>query len=167
MAEAAPPSKSRELDKLLLRCGNLVGPNFEPSVQVYWLGALSYTHLSTWLWEMKKMLKKAGLPPGVLNVVSGFGPTVGATLASHMDVDKVAFTGSTDTGKIVLKLAAKSNLKPVTLELGGKSPFIVCKDADVDKAVELAHFALFFNQVPLMSFFCMKFRMSRHSRLMY
>ncbi|XVF54151.1 hypothetical protein PTKIN_Ptkin05aG0157500 [Pterospermum kingtungense] len=93
-----------------------------------------------------KLFHEAGLPPGVLNVVSGFGPTAGAALASHMDVDKVAFTGSTDTGKIVLELAAKSNLKPVTLELGGKSPFIVCEDADVDKAVELAHFALFFNQ---------------------
>ncbi|KVI06341.1 Aldehyde dehydrogenase, conserved site-containing protein [Cynara cardunculus var. scolymus] len=99
----------------------------------------------------------AGLPPGVLNVVSGFGPTAGAALASHMDVDKVryshvnpciiiAFTGSTETGKIVQELAAKSNLKAVTLELGGKSPFIVCEDADIDKAVELAHFALFFNQ---------------------
>ncbi|XVF71443.1 hypothetical protein PTKIN_Ptkin12aG0037800 [Pterospermum kingtungense] len=84
-----------------------------------------------------------------------------------MDVDKVAFIGSTDIGKIVLELAAKRNLKPVTLELGGKSPFILCEDADVDKAVELAHFALFFNQVPLMSFFYMKFRMLRHSRLMY
>lgn len=60
---------------------------------------------------------------------------------------QIAFTGSTATGKIVLELSAKSNLKPVTLELGGKSPFIVCEDADVDKAVELAHFALFFNQV--------------------
>jgi len=60
---------------------------------------------------------------------------------------QLAFTGSTATGKIVLEMAAKSNLKPVTLELGGKSPFIVCKDADIDKAVELAHFALFFNQV--------------------
>lgn len=60
---------------------------------------------------------------------------------------QLAFTGSTDTGKIVLELAARSNLKPVTLELGGKSPFIVCEDADVDQAVELAHFALFFNQV--------------------
>ncbi|KAI7734473.1 hypothetical protein M8C21_030281, partial [Ambrosia artemisiifolia] len=89
----------------------------------------------------------AGLPPGVLNVVSGYGPTAGAALASHMDVDKIAFTGSTDTGKIVQELAANSNLKPVTLELGGKSPFIVCEDADVDKAVELAHDALFFNQV--------------------
>lgn len=60
---------------------------------------------------------------------------------------QVAFTGSTDTGKIILELAARSNLKPVTLELGGKSPFIICEDADIDHAVELAHFALFFNQV--------------------
>jgi len=93
-----------------------------------------------------KLFHEAGLPPGVLNIVSGFGPTAGAALASHMDVDKIAFTGSTATGKVVLELAAKSNLKSVTLELGGKSPFIVCEDADVDKAVELAHFALFFNQ---------------------
>ncbi|WVZ81608.1 hypothetical protein U9M48_028963 [Paspalum notatum var. saurae] len=93
-----------------------------------------------------KLLHEAGLPEGVVNVVSGFGPTAGAALASHMDVDKLAFTGSTDTGKIVLELAARSNLKPVTLELGGKSPFIIMDDADVDHAVELAHFALFFNQ---------------------
>ncbi|XP_045787833.1 aldehyde dehydrogenase family 2 member B4, mitochondrial-like [Trifolium pratense] len=93
-----------------------------------------------------KLLHEAGLPPGVLNIVSGYGPTAGAPLASHMDVDKLAFTGSTDTGKTVLELAARSNLKPVTLELGGKSPFIVCEDADVNKAVEIAHFALFFNQ---------------------
>ncbi|XP_077217557.1 benzaldehyde dehydrogenase, mitochondrial-like [Tasmannia lanceolata] len=95
---------------------------------------------------VSKLFLEAGLPPGVLNVVSGFGPTAGAALASHMDVDKLAFTGSTDAGRIVLELAAKSNLKPVTLELGGKSPFIICEDADVDQAVELAHFALFFNQ---------------------
>lgn len=93
-----------------------------------------------------KLFHEAGLPDGVLNVVSGFGPTAGAGLASHMDVDKLAFTGSTDTGKIVLELASKSNLKPVTLELGGKSPFIVCEDADVDQAVELSHSAVFFNQ---------------------
>ncbi|KAI3923895.1 hypothetical protein MKW92_042605 [Papaver armeniacum] len=91
-------------------------------------------------------MKWAGLPQGVLNVISGFGPTAGAALASHMDVDKLAFTGSTETGKIVSELAGRSNLKPVTLELGGKSPFIVCEDADIDKAVETAHFALFFNQ---------------------
>ncbi|KAJ1418227.1 Aldehyde/histidinol dehydrogenase [Sesbania bispinosa] len=93
-----------------------------------------------------QLFHEAGLPPGVLNVVSGFGPTAGSALASHMDVDKLAFTGSTNTGKIIYQLASKSNLKPVTLELGGKSPFIVCEDADVNKAVELAHFALFFNQ---------------------
>lgn len=93
-----------------------------------------------------KLFHEAGLPPGVLNVVSGYGPTAGAALASHMDVDKLAFTGSTETGKVVQGLAAQSNLKPVTLELGGKSPFIVCEDADIDEAVEQAHFALFFNQ---------------------
>lgn len=93
-----------------------------------------------------KLFHEAGLPPGVLNIVSGFGPTAGAALAAHMDVDKLAFTGSTETGQIVQQLAAKSNLKPVTLELGGKSPFIVCEDADLDNAVETAHFALFFNQ---------------------
>jgi len=95
---------------------------------------------------VSKLLQEAGLPDGVLNIVSGYGPTTGAPLASHMDVDKVAFTGSTDTGKIIMELAARSNLKAVTLELGGKSPFIIMDDADVDQAVELAHFALFFNQ---------------------
>ncbi|PHT81252.1 Aldehyde dehydrogenase family 2 member B4, mitochondrial [Capsicum annuum] len=65
---------------------------------------------------------------------------------SHMGVDKLAFTGSADTAKTILSLAASSNLKPVTLELGGKSPFIFCEDADVDQTVGLAHFALFFNQ---------------------
>ncbi|XP_052191373.1 benzaldehyde dehydrogenase, mitochondrial-like [Diospyros lotus] len=95
---------------------------------------------------VSKLFHEAGLPPGVLNVVSGFGPTAGAALASHMNVDKLAFTGSTATGKVVLGLAAKSNLKPVTLELGGKSPFIVCEDGDIDQAVELAHSAVFFNQ---------------------
>ncbi|KAJ4959788.1 hypothetical protein NE237_019698 [Protea cynaroides] len=95
---------------------------------------------------VSELFHEAGLPPGVLNMVSGFGPTAGAALASHMDVEKIAFTGSTGTGKIISELASKSNLKKVTLELGGKSPFIVCEDADVDQAVEIAHFALFFNQ---------------------
>ncbi|KAL3690346.1 hypothetical protein R1sor_016655 [Riccia sorocarpa] len=89
---------------------------------------------------------EAGIPPGVLNIVSGYGETAGAALTHHMDVDKVAFTGSTEVGKKILQAAGKSNLKKVTLELGGKSPFIVCEGADVDKAVELSHFALFFNQ---------------------
>ena len=69
---------------------------------------------------------------------------------------QLAFTGSTETGKIVLELAARSNLKPVTLELGGKSPFIIFDDADMDQAVEQAHFALFFNQVCLKIFLANK-----------
>ncbi|RZC83818.1 hypothetical protein C5167_046604 [Papaver somniferum] len=101
---------------------------------------------------VSKLLHDAGLPKGVLNMISIYGLTDGATFASHMDVDKADFfssysTRSTITGKIVSELAGRSNLKPVTLELGGKSPFIVCEDADIDKAVETSHFALFFNQV--------------------
>ncbi|XAR71182.1 hypothetical protein NMG60_11028331 [Bertholletia excelsa] len=95
---------------------------------------------------VSKLFHEAGLPPGVLNVIPGTGPTVGAALSTHMDVDMLSFTGSTDTGKIVLGMASKSNLKPVILELGGKSPFIVFDDGDIDKAVEQAHYALFYNQ---------------------
>jgi aldehyde dehydrogenase (NAD+) len=79
-------------------------------------------------------------------VVPGFGPTAGAALSGHMDVDKIAFTGETGTGKIVMTAAAQSNLKRVSLELGGKSPNIVFADADMDAAVEGAYFGLFFNQ---------------------
>lgn len=93
-----------------------------------------------------KLFHEAGLPPGVLNIISGYGPTAGAAMANHMDIDKLAFTGSTETGQTVLQAASRSNLKPVTLELGGKSPFIICEDANIDRAVEYAHFALFFNQ---------------------
>lgn len=71
---------------------------------------------------MCQLLKEAGFPPGTVNLISGYGKTAGAAIASHMDVDKVAFTGSTVTGRAILKAAAASNLKKVTLELGGKSP---------------------------------------------
>ncbi len=74
--------------------------------------------------------KEAGFPDGVLNVVNGFGPTAGAAIASHSNVRKVAFTGSTDVGKIIMKTAADSNLKKVSLELGGKSPLVVFDDVD-------------------------------------
>lgn len=69
-----------------------------------------------------ELIKEAGFPAGVINLVSGFGKTVGNAIANHMDVDKVAFTGSTATGRAILKSSASSNLKKVTLELGGKSP---------------------------------------------
>ena len=92
-----------------------------------------------------RLTKEAGFPPGVINVLSGFGKTAGAALASHMDVDKVAFTGSTVTGRSILKAAAGSNLKKVTLELGGKSPNIVFEDADIDNAISWVNFGIFFN----------------------
>jgi len=93
-----------------------------------------------------ELILEAGFPEGVVNVLTGFGPTAGAAIASHMDVDKVAFTGSTEVGHLIMEAAAKSNLKPVTLELGGKSPNIIFADVDLDEAVEGAHMGLFSNQ---------------------
>jgi aldehyde dehydrogenase (NAD+) len=93
-----------------------------------------------------ELILEAGFPEGVVNMLPGYGPTAGAAIANHMDIDKVAFTGSTEVGKLVMKAAASSNLKRVSLELGGKSPNIVFADADMAEAVEGCHFALFFNQ---------------------
>ncbi|XP_051854379.1 aldehyde dehydrogenase 1A1 [Antechinus flavipes] len=92
------------------------------------------------------LIKEAGFPPGVVNIVPGYGPTAGAAISSHMDVDKVAFTGSTEVGKLIKEAAGKSNLKRVTLELGGKSPCIIFADADLDNAVEFAHHGVFYHQ---------------------
>jgi len=91
------------------------------------------------------LCEKAGIPAGVVNIISGFGKTAGAAIASHMDIDKVAFTGSTVTGRTILQAAAKSNLKKVTLELGGKSPNIVFNDANLDDAISWVNFGIFFN----------------------
>ncbi len=96
--------------------------------------------------RVAQLALEAGIPNGVINVVPGFGPTAGAALTSHMDVDKVAFTGEHTTGRLIMEAAARSNLKRVSLELGGKSPNIIFADADLDAAVEGAHFGLFFNQ---------------------
>src|SRR5207245_8399772 len=93
-----------------------------------------------------QLAREVGFPDGVINVVPGYGPTAGAALTGHMDVDKVAFTGEGSTGRIVMTAAAQSNLKRVSLELGGKSPKIVFADADLDAAVEGAYLGLFFNQ---------------------
>jgi len=93
-----------------------------------------------------ELILEAGFPAGVINLLPGYGPTAGAAIAKHMDVDKVAFTGSTEVGHLIMEAAAKSNLKRVTLELGGKSPNIVFADANLDEAIEGSHFALFFNQ---------------------
>merc|ERR1712088_994712 len=90
------------------------------------------------------LVKEAGFPEGVVNVITGFGPTAGGAITTHPDIDKVAFTGSTEVGKIIQRGAA-DNLKRVTLELGGKSPNIILKDCDMAAAVEAAPFGLFFN----------------------
>jgi phenylacetaldehyde dehydrogenase len=94
--------------------------------------------------RLGELILEAGFPAGVVNIVTGFGETAGAALAAHNGVDKVAFTGSTEVGKIILKAAA-GNLKKVSLELGGKSPNIIFKDAQLDLAIVGASNAIFFN----------------------
>jgi phenylacetaldehyde dehydrogenase len=91
-----------------------------------------------------RVLLEAGLPNGVVNIITGYGETAGAALASHPGVDKVAFTGSTEVGRLIVKAAA-NDLKKVSLELGGKSPNIVLQDADLDVAIPGAANAIFFN----------------------
>merc|ERR1711994_103904 len=135
-------------------CGQIIPWNFPLLMQAWKLApALAtgntivmklaeQTHL-TGLY-IAELIKEAGFPAGVVNIIPGFGPTAGAAIAEHPKVDKVAFTGSTEVGKIIQRSAADS-IKRVTLELGGKSPTIVLADADIEKAVEPAHFGLFFN----------------------
>src|SRR2546421_3080435 len=96
--------------------------------------------------RVAQLAQEAGFPDGVVNVIPGYGPTAGAALSGHMDVDKVAFTGEYTTGQLIMEAAARSNLKRVSLELGGKSPNVVFADADLDAAVEGAYLGLFFNQ---------------------
>jgi len=93
-----------------------------------------------------ELIIEAGFLSGVVNILSGYGPTAGAAIAHHMDIDKVAFTGSTEVGRLILEAAAKSNLKRVILELGGKSPNIVFADADLLEALIGANMGLFNNQ---------------------
>ncbi|KAK8595620.1 hypothetical protein V6N12_064137 [Hibiscus sabdariffa] len=98
--------------------------------------ALYYAHLA----------KMAGVPDGVLNVVNGYGCTTGAAISSHMDIDKVTFTGSIEVGRRIMMAAAASNLKPLSLELGGKSPLLIFDDADIDQAADVAFSGMFFNK---------------------
>jgi phenylacetaldehyde dehydrogenase len=94
--------------------------------------------------RLGELIQEAGFPAGVVNILTGFGETAGAALAAHPDVDKVAFTGSTEVGKLIVQ-AATGNLKKVSLELGGKSPAIILPDADLDLAIAGAANAIFFN----------------------
>lgn len=116
----------------LLACGNVVV-----------LKSSEKTPLSALLFA--ELCREAGFPPGVVNVLSGYGPTAGNALAVHMQVDKLAFTGSGPTGRKLLIASAQSNLKKVTLELGGKSPSIIFPDADLDLAVRGSMLGIYFN----------------------
>lgn len=137
-------------------CGQIIPWNFPLLMQAWKLGpalAMGNTVVMkpaeqtplTALY-VAQLIKEAGFPPGVVNLIPGFGPTAGEAIALHPDVNKVAFTGSTQVGKLVMKAAAESNVKRVTLELGGKSPNMVFSDADIDHAIQTSHFGLFFNQ---------------------
>jgi len=94
--------------------------------------------------RLGELMMEAGLPEGVVNVITGFGPGAGSSIAEHPAIDKVAFTGSTEVGKIILKASA-GNLKKVSLELGGKAPNIIFPDADLDQAVPTAMMGVYFN----------------------
>ncbi|MBY0405105.1 MAG: aldehyde dehydrogenase family protein [Cyanobacteria bacterium] len=96
--------------------------------------------------RLGELILEAGYPAGVVNIIPGFGETAGGALAAHPDVDKVAFTGSTEVGRLIVKAAGETNLKKLTLELGGKSPNIVFNDSDMKQAISGAANAIFFNQ---------------------
>ncbi|HEX2237375.1 MAG TPA: aldehyde dehydrogenase family protein [Gammaproteobacteria bacterium] len=95
--------------------------------------------------RLGELIQEAGVPDGVVNIVTGLGQAAGAPLAAHPDVDKIAFTGSTEVGRLIVKAAESSNLKKVSLELGGKSPNIVLADADLETAIAGAANSIFFN----------------------
>lgn len=96
--------------------------------------------------KMARLALEAGIPAGVFNVITGYGPTAGDTLARHMDVDKISFTGSIQTGRALMKASAESNLKRVSLELGGKNPNIIFPDCDIDAAIASAFSGIFANK---------------------
>merc|ERR1711973_172239 len=137
-------------------CGQIIPWNFPLLMQAWKLGPALATGNTVVMklaeqtplsgLAVAQLVKEAGFPPGVVNILPGYGPTAGAAIANHMDIDKVAFTGSTEVGKLIQQAAGRSNVKTVSLELGGKSPNIIFKDCDLDYAVEQAHFGLFFNQ---------------------
>lgn len=91
------------------------------------------------------LVREAGFPPGVVNIINGHGKDAGAAIASHLDIDKVAFTGSTATGKQIMK-SASVNMKNITLETGGKSPLLVFADADLEQAIKWSHMGIMSNQ---------------------
>ncbi|KAF8811531.1 ALDH-like protein [Phlegmacium glaucopus] len=100
--------------------------------------------------KLAGLINEAGFPPGVVNIVNGYGDTVGQAISEHPLIEKIAFTGSTLTGRKILKASSESNLKVVTLELGGKSPCVIFDDADLDQAIKWASLGiLYVSQSPV------------------
>jgi aldehyde dehydrogenase (NAD+) len=95
--------------------------------------------------KLASLIKEAGFPPGVINILAGFGIPSGKAIAEHMDIRKISFTGSGRTGRLIQEMSAKSNLKNVTLELGGKTPAIIFDDADLSVAVPATQFSIQWN----------------------
>ena len=129
-------------------CGQIIPWNYPLAMAAWKLGpalacgntvvikAAEQTPLS--ILYFAQLIKEAGFPPGVVNILNGYGKDAGAAIASHLDIDKIAFTGSTATGRNIMKMAS-INLKNITLETGGKSPLIVFHDANLDQAVKWSH----------------------------
>jgi phenylacetaldehyde dehydrogenase len=126
----------------LLMCGYKLGPSLAAGCTVV-LKPAEQTPLAAL--RLGELIREVGFPPGVVNVVTGFGETAGAPLAAHPDVDKITFTGEHTTGQKIVE-ASKGNLKRISLELGGKSPSLVFDDADLEAALSGTHGAVFFNQ---------------------
>lgn len=135
-------------------CGQIIPWNYPLAMAAWKLGpalacgntvvikAAEQTPLS--ILYLATLIKEAGFPPGVVNVLNGYGKDCGAAIASHLDIDKIAFTGSTATGRQIMKMAAV-NMKNITLETGGKSPLLVFEDADLDQAVKWSHVGIMSN----------------------
>jgi acyl-CoA reductase-like NAD-dependent aldehyde dehydrogenase len=145
-AKVSPSEKSRMMWKI----SDLIERDLEELAELEWMAAgctivlkaAEQTPMTAL--RLAELIQEAGIPAGVVNILTGFGETAGAALAAHPGVDKVAFTGSTEVGKLIVKAAA-SDLKKVSLELGGKSPAIILPDADLDLAIAGAANAIFFN----------------------
>ena len=152
--DTGPDKLAYTLREPLGVCGQIIPWNYPLAMAAWKLGpalaagntvvlkAAEQTPLSALYFAT--LIKEAGFPPGVVNILNGVGKEAGAALASHLDVDKIAFTGSTATGRQIMKMAAV-NMKNITLETGGKSPLLVFDDADLEQAVKWAHVGIMSN----------------------
>jgi len=153
--ETSPAKLAYTIREPIGVCGQIIPWNFPLAMAAWKLGpalacgntvvlkAAEQTPLS--ILYLANLVKEAGFPPGVINIINGHGRVAGAAIASHMGIDKVAFTGSTATGKEIMKMAA-INMKNITLETGGKSPLLVFDDADIEQAVKWSHTGIMYNQ---------------------